>query len=103
MCAGCGLKAANWDLSGPLYRLSGDPTAPYKYGMKLPGLCPSCAPDNWLGDCRDGEPPDWLSESEPQIGTGLAGADGRLGRCFTYRLTLHQDAIMGECMTAGHS
>lgn len=76
-----------------MYQLAGDPTAPHRLGMKLPSFCPLCAPNEWLEEKDYG----WaLREQEPQIGSGLAGADGSLGRCFTYRLKLHPAAVKGE-------
>lgn len=97
-CAGCSLSGADWDLGGPMYQLAGDPTAPYRLGMKLPSFCPLCAPDEWLEDRDYG----WaLREQEPQIGSRMAGVDGSLGRCFTYRLKLHPYAVKGDHSCVG--
>lgn len=98
-CAGC-CRNDNWNLSGTMYQMAGDFTARHKMGMELSGLCPQCAPDGFLPDREQ----DWSAwQQGPEIGSDLAGADGSLGRCFTYRIKLHPCAVQGGDMLQGCS
>lgn len=76
----------------PLYELCGDPTASKYFGID-DGQFGFKSIINLFTEVDDGE---CEEVDDAVVGTGIAGADGLLGRCLTYKLRLPKPAVDGE-------
>eukprot|EP00878_Enallax_costatus_P004052 GHUV01004276.1.p1 GENE.GHUV01004276.1~~GHUV01004276.1.p1 ORF type:complete len:1186 (+),score=348.19 GHUV01004276.1:644-4201(+) len=94
-CSTCGRSLGIISDKGPIYELCGDPTASKDFGMTAQ-QCAGCVIRSAVqvmsnmslkGTTSAGSKPAGI------VGDSAAGADGLLGRCMTYRLTLHKAAI----------
>lgn len=83
---------------GPVHEVCGDPTAKVDYGLEGQ-QCNNCVAESVAGYIFD-MPIDGMAAAGTKpagiVGAGAAGADGVLGRCMTYKLTLQKSAVEGE-------
>lgn len=76
-----------------MYELCGDPTASSTFGVSG-SQCMACITEEVMGATRAATATS--AGVSGVVGAGIAGADGLLGRCLTYKLRLHGSAVDGE-------